>query len=181
MAKRSGVGFALPALVLAAMIGRCGTGAPSTPQSKVVSSPSGSHWTPSNTAAASTQEAPLPAGPTPRTSVRTHNVRSKALPAKSARQSSPTAGDLRQADGSPSARSKAPTPKDVARIKRQLIEESIDQYSGSCPCPYNSASNGSSCGRRSAYSRPGGASPLCYPGDVTDAMVVAAWEAEARR
>jgi hypothetical protein len=31
--------------------------------------------------------------------------------------------------------------------------------------------NGRACGGRSAYSRPGGASPLCYPGDVTTAMI----------
>lgn len=58
-----------------------------------------------------------------------------------------------------------------AEIKRLLIEESISDYPGNCPCPYNTARNGSSCGRRSAYSRPGGAAPLCYPSDVTDEMV----------
>ena len=56
-------------------------------------------------------------------------------------------------------------------IRQILIQRSITSYSGNCPCPYNRASNGSRCGKRSAYSRPGGASPLCYPGDVTDAMV----------
>lgn len=56
-------------------------------------------------------------------------------------------------------------------IRQILIQRSIASYSGNCPCPYNRASNGSRCGKRSAYSRPGGASPLCYPGDVTDAMV----------
>ena len=30
---------------------------------------------------------------------------------------------------------------------------------------------GQSCGRRSAYSRPGGAAPLCYAADVTAGMV----------
>lgn len=34
--------------------------------------------------------------------------------------------------------------------------------SGSCDCPYDRASNGSRCGGRSAYSRPGGRSPICY-------------------
>lgn len=33
---------------------------------------------------------------------------------------------------------------------------------GSCDCPYDRASNGSRCGRRSAYYRPGGGSPVCY-------------------
>jgi hypothetical protein len=58
-----------------------------------------------------------------------------------------------------------------SRIKSLLIQESIAEYGGNCPCPYNSASNGSSCGRRSAYSRAGGAEPLCYPRDVTADMV----------
>jgi hypothetical protein len=31
--------------------------------------------------------------------------------------------------------------------------------------------NGRVCGGRSAYSRPGGAAPFCYPSDVTAAMI----------
>ena len=58
-----------------------------------------------------------------------------------------------------------------AQIKRILIADSIAAYPGPCPCPYNTARNGSSCGRRSAYSRPGGAAPVCYPKDVTAEMV----------
>ena len=57
-------------------------------------------------------------------------------------------------------------------IKQELIRQSISSYSGSCPCPYNSARNGSRCGGRSAYSRPGGYSPLCYPSDVTNDMIM---------
>jgi len=34
--------------------------------------------------------------------------------------------------------------------------------SGSCDCPYDTDSAGRRCGGRSAYSRPGGASPVCY-------------------
>ena len=56
-------------------------------------------------------------------------------------------------------------------IRQLLIQQSIRSYSGSCPCPYNTARNGSRCGGRSAYSKPGGASPLCYAKDVSDAMV----------
>jgi hypothetical protein len=56
-------------------------------------------------------------------------------------------------------------------VRNQMIQESIRAYSGNCPCPYNYAANGSSCGRRSAYSRPGGASPLCYPADITPKML----------
>ena len=35
-------------------------------------------------------------------------------------------------------------------IAKEIIKESIDSYPGRCPCPYNVAKNGSSCGRRSA-------------------------------
>jgi hypothetical protein len=55
-------------------------------------------------------------------------------------------------------------------IKQQMIQESINQYSGRCPCPYNVMKNGRSCGGRSAYSRPGGQSPLCYESDITEDM-----------
>lgn len=57
------------------------------------------------------------------------------------------------------------------QIRQILIQQSIAAYSGNCPCPYNRASNGSRCGKRSAYSRPGGAKPLCFPSDVSDAMI----------
>lgn len=60
-----------------------------------------------------------------------------------------------------------------AQVRQILIEESIGAYSGNCPCPYSTARNGSRCGRRSAYSRPGGEAPLCYAKDVSDEMVSA--------
>lgn len=59
----------------------------------------------------------------------------------------------------------------AAKIRQILIDESIAAYSGNCPCPYNTARNGSRCGRRSAYSRAGGAEVLCYAKDVSDEMV----------
>lgn len=37
-----------------------------------------------------------------------------------------------------------------AQIKKLLIRESIDNYPGRCPCPYNAMKNGRSCGGRSA-------------------------------
>ena len=64
-----------------------------------------------------------------------------------------------------------------AQIRQILIEESISAYSGNCPCPYSTARNGSRCGKRSAYSREGGAAPLCYAKDVT-AEMVSAYRAE---
>lgn len=58
-------------------------------------------------------------------------------------------------------------------IAQKLIERSIASYPGSCACPYNRDRAGRSCGRRSAYSRPGGESPLCFRSDVTNAMIEA--------
>lgn len=59
----------------------------------------------------------------------------------------------------------------VEAIKQKIIKESIESYPGNCSCPYNTASNGSRCGKRSAYNRAGGYAPLCYPEDVSDRMV----------
>lgn len=59
-------------------------------------------------------------------------------------------------------------------VKQAVIRESLAQYPGPCPCPYNIARNGSRCGMRSAYSRPGGEEPICYERNVTSWMV-AAW------
>ena len=66
---------------------------------------------------------------------------------------------------------KASKEKSDAEIRQEVIALSIASYSGSCPCPYNKDRAGRNCGRRSAYSRPGGKSPLCYAEDVTQKMV----------
>lgn len=60
---------------------------------------------------------------------------------------------------------------DRSAAVQQIIASSISSYGGRCPCPYSTDRAGRSCGRRSAYSRPGGAAPLCYPSDVTNAMI----------
>jgi hypothetical protein len=57
------------------------------------------------------------------------------------------------------------------QIRQALIQESIRNYPGPCPCPYNVARNGSRCGSRSAYTKPGGYSPICYPPDVSPEMI----------
>jgi hypothetical protein len=65
-------------------------------------------------------------------------------------------------------------PLSDAKVRDAIIQESIARYHATghpCACPYNVARNGSQCGGRSAYSRPGGAEPLCYPKDVSDGMV----------
>jgi hypothetical protein len=63
------------------------------------------------------------------------------------------------------------TAKTDAQIKQEIIDDSIASYRGSCPCPYNKDRAGRSCGARSAYSKPGGASPVCYDRDVSQKMV----------
>ena len=56
-------------------------------------------------------------------------------------------------------------------IKQEIIDDSIAAYPGNCPCPYNSMRNGRSCGGRSAWSREGGYSPICYKKEVTEEMI----------
>ena len=85
----------------------------------------------------------------------------------------PCSSSARPSAGRPSGRSDA-------EIRRILVRQSISRYSGSCPCPYNTDRAGRRCGRRSAYSRPGGASPPCYPGDVSD-RAVEAYRARTKR
>ena len=79
-------------------------------------------------------------------------------------------GSLALALGLASGQS-AKSPQTDAEIKQAIIAESIARYKGSCPCPYNTDRAGRRCGARSAYTRPGGASPLCYEKDVTQKMV----------
>jgi len=56
-------------------------------------------------------------------------------------------------------------------IIQVIIYKSIATHRGNCACPYNRTTNGSKCGRRSAYSRPGGYQPMCYPRDVPRDMI----------
>lgn len=69
------------------------------------------------------------------------------------------------------AKDKSAQFKSDSEIKQVLISESIASYSGNSPCPYNRAKGGSRCGKRSAYTKPGGYSPLCYDSDITPAMI----------
>jgi len=58
-----------------------------------------------------------------------------------------------------------------SEIRSLMIAASLASYPGSCPCPYNVDRGGRACGRRSAYARPGGRSPLCYDSDISEAAV----------
>jgi hypothetical protein len=62
----------------------------------------------------------------------------------------------------------------AAAIAAIIVKTSRDQYYATghpCACPNDLMRNGRACGGRSAYSRPGGASPFCYPTDVTAGMI----------
>jgi hypothetical protein len=65
----------------------------------------------------------------------------------------------------------AAQPMTDAQVRKLIIQESIARYPGNCACPYNVDRAGHSCGRRSAYSRPGGRSPYCYDSDVQASMI----------
>jgi hypothetical protein len=74
----------------------------------------------------------------------------------------------------PEIKRKAEIALTAAAIAAILIKASRDQYHATgrpCACPDGTMRNGRACGGRSAYSRPGGAAPPCYPSDVTSAMI----------
>jgi len=63
-----------------------------------------------------------------------------------------------------------------AQISARLVRESRAEYYATghpCACPDDLARNGSRCGARSAYTRPGGAAPYCYVSDVPASAVEA--------
>lgn len=62
----------------------------------------------------------------------------------------------------------APTDTEIREARAAIIRQSIASYPGSCPCPYNVDRAGRRCGGRSAWSRPGGYSPICYESDVSE-------------
>jgi hypothetical protein len=60
------------------------------------------------------------------------------------------------------------------QIAEIIVGESRQSYYRTghpCACPEDLARNGSRCGKRSAYSRPGGAQPYCYARDVPAAEI----------
>ena len=59
------------------------------------------------------------------------------------------------------AKASAPPPQPAASSQPTVVR-AREPRPGSCDCPYDYTSSGSRCGGRSAYSRPGGASPVCY-------------------
>jgi hypothetical protein len=82
----------------------------------------------------------------------------------------PIIAEVEPAPVAPPATLKRPA-YDRGAVVNAIITASLASYSGACPCPYNTMRNGRSCGGRSAYSKPGGYSPICYPQDVSQAMI----------
>jgi hypothetical protein len=69
---------------------------------------------------------------------------------------------------------RAATVLSAVAIAALIVKESRSAYYATgrpCACPDDRMRNGHSCGGRSAYSRPGGAAPLCYPADVSTEMI----------
>jgi hypothetical protein len=61
-----------------------------------------------------------------------------------------------------------------AKTKREMIKKSIEDYKGSCPCPYSQNKDGLYCRGASAYTKPWSPNPpMCYFRDINDEMVEA--------
>ena len=61
--------------------------------------------------------------------------------------------------------------RSAAAIAALIVQQSRSAYHATgrpCACPDDLTRRRSRCGASSAYSRPGGASPKCYPGDVSE-------------
>jgi hypothetical protein len=72
----------------------------------------------------------------------------------------------------------------AAAIAAIIVQASRAQYHARgkpCACPDDTMRNGRACGGRSAYSRPRGAAPLCYPSDVTPAVIESYRQRQASR
>ena len=75
---------------------------------------------------------------------------------------------------SPSAGRKTTEVLTDAAIIALIITASRNAYYSTgrpCACPEDRMRNGRRCGGNSAHDRPGGASPLCYPTDVSAEMI----------
>jgi hypothetical protein len=62
----------------------------------------------------------------------------------------------------------------ASAIAALIVQTSRQQYYATghpCACPDDVTRTGRRCGGTSAYSRPGGAAPLCYVSDVSAAMI----------
>lgn len=58
-----------------------------------------------------------------------------------------------------------------SQIRDRIVAESKASYPGNCPCPEDLDRAGRRCGARSAWSKPGGRTPICYAKDVSEEQV----------
>lgn len=58
-----------------------------------------------------------------------------------------------------------------SQIRERIVAESKASYPGNCPCPENLDRAGRRCGARSAWSKPGGRTPICYAKEVSEERV----------
>lgn len=56
-------------------------------------------------------------------------------------------------------------------VASRIVQQSISNYSGQCPCPFSSTNDGRSCGGRSAWSQKSVNPPLCFEAEVTIDMI----------
>lgn len=63
------------------------------------------------------------------------------------------------------------TDQQIAAVIVQASRDAYYRTGHPCACPDDLARNGVRCGKRSAYSRPGGAEPYCYISDVPKAEI----------
>jgi hypothetical protein len=63
------------------------------------------------------------------------------------------------------------------RLRERIMLDSVAPYHGSCACSYQTRPNGGTC--RGHIHPLRGHKPLCYPRDVTDAMLLD-WRREHR-
>lgn len=145
----------LPSLVLFAT--GCATGGePPAPQAVVAQ--------PAQVAVVETEAAALPPVIVEKP-VTAWPIREQVDTPRRTQEPTPTAKPT-QAPSAPEAQ----TPDNTAVIN-YVLAQSRAGYSGSCACPDDRDRAGRRCGGRSAYSKPGGYAPLCYPRDVTQAMI----------
>ncbi len=67
-----------------------------------------------------------------------------------------------------------PDTLEVAKIAALIVAASRSAYYARgrpCACPDDTMRNGRRCGGNSAYSKPGGARPLCFASDVSPEMI----------
>jgi len=96
----------------------------------------------------------------------------------------PTKANLPDEPAGPGSKRQVEAALTAAAIAAIIVQASRAQYHAGgrpCACPDDTMRNGRACGGRSAYSRPGGAAPLCYPSDVTAAMIESYRQRQASR